>query len=86
MLDITTIVDLVSRGGLVAALLLALVGGMRGWYIWKTSHDTIVNGLTERVEAITTDRDFWRDQAIQALTVASKSVTLQKSTTEMSQK
>lgn len=85
MLDIATIVDLVSRGGLVAALLLALIGGMRGWYVWKGSHDTIVLGLTERLNATTVDRDFWRDQAIKALTVANKSVTIAKSTTEASQ-
>ncbi len=85
MLDLTTIIDLVSRGGLLTALLLALIGGMRGWYIWKGAHDSIVNGLTERLTATTVDRDFWRDQAIKALTVANKSVTIAKTTTESSQ-
>jgi hypothetical protein len=85
MLDLTTLVDLVSRGGLLTALLLALVGGMRGWYICKGAHDSIVQGLTERLNATTVDRDFWRDQAIKALTVANKSVTIAKTTTESSQ-
>lgn len=75
-MDLITLIDLISRGGLVSALLVALIGGMRGWYVWKGSHETLVKELQERIETMTVDRDYWRDQAIKALTTATKAVTI----------
>lgn len=42
MTETTTIVDLLTRGGLLTALVIALVGSMRGWYIWGSQHKEIV--------------------------------------------
>lgn len=75
-MDLVTLIDLISRGGLVSALLVALIGGMRGWYVWKGSHEALVKELQERIETMTVDRDYWRDQAIKALTTATKAVTI----------
>ena len=40
-------------GGLAA---FALVGGFRGWYVWRREHDAVV-----------ADRDFWRSTALRAM-------------------
>ena len=42
--------------GTAGMLAFALIGGARGWYVWKREHD-----------AVRTDRDFWRATALQAL-------------------
>lgn len=47
-------------GGLAA---FALVGGFRGWYVWRREHD-----------AVRADRDFWRATALKALGHADKSI------------
>jgi len=82
-MDLVTLIDLISRGGLVGALLVALVGGMKGWYIWKTSHETLMKELQERIDALTEDRDYWRDQAIRALTAANRVVSIVENTKKM---
>lgn len=84
-MDFATLIDLVSRGGLIGALLIALVGGMRGWYIWKAPHDAIVKELQDRIDTLTVDRDYWRDQAIRALTTASRAVSVVESTKKSSE-
>ena len=40
-------------GGLAA---FALIGGFRGWYVWRREHD-----------ALKADRDFWRTAALKAM-------------------
>lgn len=90
MLDLLQLVDLLSRTGLLGALTIAIWGGMRGWYVWKASHESLLKSH-DRIEEIiqgdledmTKDRDFWRDQAIQALTTANKAVHIAKTTTEI---
>lgn len=79
-MDLVTLIDLISRGGLVGALLMALVGGMKGWYIWRNSHETLTKELQERIDALTEDRNYWRDQAIRALTAANKVVSIVENT------
>lgn len=85
MIDIATTIDIVSRGGLVAALLIALIGGMRGWYLWKGSHETITRNLQEELDRTIEDRNFWRNQAMNALTTAKTATQLaNKNTQEVS--
>ncbi len=79
-MDFVTLIDLISKGGLVSALLVALIGGMKGWYIWRGSHDTLVKELQDRIDTMTVDRDYWRDQAVKALTTATKAVTIVEAT------
>lgn len=78
-MDLVSLIDIVSRGGLIAALLIALVGGMRGWYVWKSAHDALIKELQDRITTMTTDRDYWREQAVKALTTASKAVSVVES-------
>ena len=47
-------------GGMAA---FALIGGFRGWYVWRREHD-----------AVSADRDFWRSIALKAMGHADKAL------------
>ena len=57
----------VADGGFIVALLTALVGGYRGWYVFGPQHKAIVTDLVEQ-------RDFWRSQALRATSLAERAV------------
>ena len=57
----------VADGGFIVALLTALVGGYRGWYVFGPQHKAIVADLVEQ-------RDFWRSQALRATSLAERAV------------
>ena len=78
MMEFTTLIDLLTKGGLVTALLVALWGGMRGWYVWKCTHEETIKSLNEtitrtrderdkQITDLQKDRDYWRDQAIRCM-------------------
>ena len=60
-------VRIIADGGFVVALLTALVGGYRGWYVFGPQHKAIVADLVEQ-------RDFWRSQALRATSLAERAV------------
>lgn len=91
MIDLSTFVDLITRGGLLTALILALIGGMKGWYIWKDVHDKMITDLqnqlaldrkdtVERLAEITREKEYWRDQAVRALTAVDRTVRVVEAT------
>jgi hypothetical protein len=49
-------VGLVRDGGTILLLTVAIVGGIRGWYVWRREYDRVVNQLQETIA----DRDAWR--------------------------
>ena len=57
----------IADGGFIVALLTALVGGYRGWYVFGPQHKAIVNDLLEQ-------RDFWRTQALRSTALAERAV------------
>lgn len=57
----------IADGGFVLALLVTLVGGHRGWWIFGPQHKAIVADLREQ-------RDFWRKQALRATSLAEVAV------------
>jgi hypothetical protein len=58
---LNTLADL----GFAAGLILVLIGGFRGWWIYGPLHDRAVHDITA-------DRNFWRDMALGSLRVADK--------------
>lgn len=85
MSDTTALIDLITRGGLLSALLVALMGGMRGWYVWGSQHkDTLtliennhkqaIADKNSQIEDLRKDRDYWKTAAISALSTAGRSV------------
>lgn len=82
-MDLTTFLDVVDKIGTLSALILALIGGWKGWYIWKNSHDAIVNEKDERIKSIVEDRNYWREQAGKALIAAGRAVNVAQKNQEI---
>jgi hypothetical protein len=72
MTDVATVADLLTKGGLVTALVLALVGGMRGWYVWKNVYESRVLDMNTQISEMRKDRDYWRDQAVRAMSATTR--------------
>ncbi len=86
MVDIPVLIDLITKGGLVSALIIALVGGMKGWYVWKhvydaaiktaeTNHEEAIKEKEEQLADCRQDRDYWRNQAVKTLSIGGRAVT-----------
>jgi hypothetical protein len=61
-MDITQLVDVaaaVRDGGSTTLLLAAIVGGAKGWYVWRWQY-----------RAMTQERDEWKAIALRGLSVA----------------
>jgi len=58
---LNTLADL----GFAAGLILILIGGFRGWWIYGPLHNRAVADLVA-------DRNFWRDMALGSLRVADR--------------
>lgn len=76
--DTGTLLDLLNRGGVVALLLLDLVvvavGGVRGWFVFGSTHRREVESLMAQLEAMTKDRDRWQGTTLDLLQVNSGAV------------
>lgn len=53
--------------GTVGLLIVVLIGGYRGWWIFGPLHDQIVSDLVEQ-------RNFWRTQALSGTALAEKAI------------
>ena len=53
--------------GTIGLLLLTLIGGYRGWWVFGPIHKSIVADLVEQ-------RNFWRQQALRSTSLAEKAV------------
>lgn len=85
MTDISALIDLITRGGLLSALIIALLGGMKGWYVWGYQHKAMMDAEVEahaeaikeknqQIEDMKEDRDYWRTQARSALSTTGRAV------------
>ena len=86
MVDIPVLIDLITRGGLLSALIIALVGGMKGWYVWKHVHEESIRAAEEKYEdamkskeeqliECRQDKEYWKNQAIKLLSTTERVVT-----------
>lgn len=55
-----------------ALIILALLGGAKGWWIWGWQHREAVAELQERIAHEQDEARFWRDTALEALQVAQR--------------
>jgi hypothetical protein len=70
-----TLVDLIARltnGSAATLLLFAIIGGYKGWYIFKGPYLKIIGLLEQRYEDMRRDRDGWKDIAMRTLNVTEK--------------
>lgn len=82
----SAIIQLVQNGGVLALLLIALVGGYRGWWVFGTYHQIIITQWKERLETETRElraqrdlalkeRDEWKTLAIKGTSLTERAVT-----------
>jgi hypothetical protein len=64
MNEYTALFDLLTKGGLLTALGIALVGGHRGWYVWQRTHerelqakDDIIKDKNDALEKLEKDKN-----------------------------
>ena len=65
MPELAAFAGLIERGSIITLLIVIIVGGMRGWYIWKGPYDREVK-----------EKEYWREQAIRLLRTTNKAVDL----------
>lgn len=63
MTDITQILPIARDVTITGALLLALIGGHRGWYVWRWQHDELRR-----------EKDDWKRIALRGLNIAEQVV------------
>lgn len=87
---LSAIVQLVQNGGVLALLLIALIGGYRGWWVFGTYHTIIVNQYKEQLEreiksltaqrdAAIKERDEWKALAIKGTGLTEKAISRRRS-------
>lgn len=58
-MTVAELLDFLSKGGLLAGMLLFIVALWRRWLVWKGEYDNLAG-----------DRDFWRTMALNATGLA----------------
>lgn len=81
MVETVALVDLITKGSLLTALAVALIGGMKGWYVWRHTHekelkdkDSVISDRNETIKKLEKDRDYWRTIALRILTANEKTL------------
>lgn len=67
-MNFSEILPLVRDGGSTALLAAAVVGGFKGWYVWRWQFDAAVATLAQMRQ----ERDEWKNIALRGLTVAER--------------
>jgi hypothetical protein len=60
-IDLKSIIDVVNSGGVAALLIAVIIGGARRWWVFGWQYD-----------AVSTERDHWREMAMHGNELASK--------------
>jgi hypothetical protein len=60
-MDLGVAWQLIRDGGSLLLLTVAIIGGWRGWYIWRREYDRVVQDL----EDSNAERDAWRLVALE---------------------
>jgi hypothetical protein len=66
--------DTLNRGGVLVLLLLILVGGWRGWWVFGPVHREVVARLEAELARLQTERDRLFDLALNATKQAGRAV------------
>lgn len=68
--------DVIQAVGITGLLVIAVLGGYRGWYVFKWVFDRVVAQLQVQLDEMRKDRDEWKAIALQSLTQAEKSTSI----------
>lgn len=70
--SLVELLQIVRDGGSTALLVLAVLGGMKGWYVWRWQYDAQTAASAKLVEQLTKERDEWKAVALRGLSVAER--------------
>lgn len=73
--QIGTTVELIRDGGATVFLVLAILGGFKGWYVWRWQYDERIRLASAEVDRVTRERDDWKDIAVRGVGVTEKITT-----------
>ena len=70
-MEMTAVLELLEKGGLLVVFIFALWGGRDGWYLWKKQHETLVQQQKDAHQALLLEKekmekelqeqiDYWR--------------------------
>lgn len=69
-------IDVIERAGVAGVLIMFLVGGYRGWWVYGRQHNEAMEAWKARFEEMKEDRDYWRDVAVQGVQTAKEGLSL----------
>ncbi len=64
--------QLVQTGGSTGLLILAVLGGFKGWYVWRWQYDASQKAAERELAQMRQERDDWKAVATRGLAVAEK--------------
>jgi hypothetical protein len=70
--SLAEIVGIVRDGGSTALLLVVIVGGFKGWFVWRWQYDEKIAAYEKQLHQVTAERDDWKDTALRGLSVAER--------------
>lgn len=73
---IVDIVQIIRDGGIIALLLVILLGGARGWWVFGNVYRDTIKELADRYQDMRTERDEWRRQAMRGTTNAERATAI----------
>jgi hypothetical protein len=65
-------VTLIRDGGSMVLLVLAIVGGFRGWYVWRWQYDEKIASCQEELDEARAQRDEWKKMALRGIEFAER--------------
>lgn len=69
---IAELLPLVRDGGSTLLLVVAVIGGWKGWYVWRWQYDAQAAAAAKLVDQLTKERDEWKAVALRGLSVAER--------------
>lgn len=74
-----SLLDYLSRGSIITFLIIVVYGGYKRWWVFGWSYSeleernqTAIAEVTNRCEAITREKDAWRETALKSSNIATK--------------
>ena len=69
-MDVAAIIGLIENSLTATSLLLLVVGGARGWYLWGSSHRETIAAYQAQIEQLQIERDRWINAAERGTEIA----------------
>lgn len=61
MSELSTLTDLIAKGGFPLIIAFLIYGGQKGWYVWGSTHRQTIADKDNQIAILVKDRDDWRE-------------------------